>query len=91
MYLVNNDWYVHISRVKNGFVITTEDYDGEQDKMITRQDVIEEIHNVTDSDMEAQMAQDLCDYIIAYFNLGGSKHDNKRIQVTILNKGEHNE
>jgi len=77
-----DDWFAYISRVRNGFIITTADY-SEEGAHIVRRDVLMELKGVSDSDKEAEMAKDLCDYIIAYFDMGGSKHDIKRINVQI--------
>lgn len=79
------DWSLKITKVKNGFIV--EHHESTSDGYIKEQLVFEESDHDDFSELIA--AEDMLYYIIEHFGLYGSKHDKKRLRVTIdVNKNE---
>jgi hypothetical protein len=75
---VTDDWDINIKRVRNGFIVG-----GTNDIGFPFEEVIAERVDEPPDKAEAKIARDLCYYIVEYFGMGGSKHNQYRINITV--------
>jgi len=74
-------WSLNIGRVRNGYVLTTPDLEGEGPAgwVIEDGDDVAGLVNLTSG--EALLWE-----VMDFFNFGGSKHDTSRIRVVVEDK-----